>query len=173
MPNAEPRSVLVLGYGNPGRLDDGLGPALAEAVARRHLPGLTAEADYQLTVEDAAQAAEYDVVLFADADATGPEPFSVRAVDPEPAGPGWSSHVTRPEAVLGLARELFGAEPIGLLLGIRGYEFDAFGERLSPGARANLDAAVAWVENAVSNGTFHEVRPPETEEGQTCRTEST
>ncbi|MFW6158986.1 MAG: hydrogenase maturation protease [Planctomycetota bacterium] len=173
MSNAEPRSVLLIGYGNPGRLDDGLGPALAEAIGRRDLPGLTAEADYQLTVEDAAQAAEHDVVLFADADAIGPEPFSVRAVAPEFAAPGWSSHAILPGAVLGLARGLFGAEPTGLLLGIRGYEFDAFGERLSPGARANLDAALAWVDNAVRKGTFHEVHPPETEEGQTCRTEST
>ena len=32
--------ALVIGYGNPGRLDDGLGPALAEAVEKLDLPGL-------------------------------------------------------------------------------------------------------------------------------------
>jgi DNA-binding response OmpR family regulator len=44
--------VLVIGYGNPGRLDDGLGPALAETLQRLDLPGVTVDADYQLTAED-------------------------------------------------------------------------------------------------------------------------
>ena len=33
--------MLLLGYGNPGRLDDGLGPALAAQVERLALPGVT------------------------------------------------------------------------------------------------------------------------------------
>ena len=37
--------TLLIGYGNPGRLDDGLGPALAEAVAKLAIPGVTVEAD--------------------------------------------------------------------------------------------------------------------------------
>ena len=49
-----PRKVLLIGYGNPGRLDDGLGPALAAAVEKLAIPGVTVDADYQLNVEDAA-----------------------------------------------------------------------------------------------------------------------
>jgi len=161
--------VLLIGYGNPGRLDDGLGPALAEEIARRGLPGVTVEANYQLTVEDAAQVAEHDVVLFADADAAGPEPFSVRRVEPGAAEPGWSSHSVTPADVLGLASRLFAARPPGWLLGIRGYEFDDFGEELSDRARANLDAAVAWTDNAIREHRFGEVHPQQTEEDLTCR----
>jgi len=67
-------TVLVIGYGNPGRRDDGLGPALAERLQELRLPGVDVDADYQLTVEDAAAAAEHDVVVFADAAQAGPEP---------------------------------------------------------------------------------------------------
>ena len=71
--------VLVIGYGNPGRLDDGLGPALAAAIESAAPAGVTVDADYQLTVEDAAAVAEHDVVVFADAAVDGPEPFYFRA----------------------------------------------------------------------------------------------
>ena len=80
---ASPATVLVIGYGNPGRLDDGLGPALAEALAALELPGVTVEANYQLTVEDAAAVAEHDVVVFADASVNGPEPYSFQPVEPK------------------------------------------------------------------------------------------
>ena len=54
---AEPAPTLLLGWGNPGRLDDGLGPALAEALQARGLAGLTIGTGYQLQVEDAAELA--------------------------------------------------------------------------------------------------------------------
>ena len=49
--------ILVIGYGNPGRLDDGLGPAVASAMEEFNLPGVSVDSNYQLTVEDAASAA--------------------------------------------------------------------------------------------------------------------
>ena len=67
--------VLLIAYGNPGRLDDGLGPAVADAVQRIGLPSVTIESCYQLAVEHAEAAARHDVVIFADADASGPAPF--------------------------------------------------------------------------------------------------
>ncbi|MCU0727503.1 MAG: hydrogenase maturation protease, partial [Planctomycetes bacterium] len=68
--------VLLIGFGNPGRRDDGLGPAVAQAVEGWGIPGVTVESDYQLHVEDAAAVSEHDAVIFADAAAAGPEPFA-------------------------------------------------------------------------------------------------
>ena len=85
--------LLVIGYGNPGRRDDGLGPAFADAIAELALPGVQVEVDYQLSVEDAAAAAAGERVLFVDADGAGREPFSVRRLAPVTGlGPdvGWS-----------------------------------------------------------------------------------
>jgi hypothetical protein len=72
------KRVLVIGYGNPGRADDGLGPALATALEALRIPGLTVESDYQLSIEHAAMAAEHDIVVFADADPLADGPFSLR-----------------------------------------------------------------------------------------------
>lgn len=147
--------VLVIGYGNPGRLDDGLGPALAAALEELKLPGVTVEANYQLTVEDAREIAEHDVVVFADASLTGPAPFSFRRIEPK-AGSHFSSHIVAPEAVLALAHELFGGKPEAYVLGIRGYAFDEFGESLSERARANLAAALEFLQNVVGTRSFRE-----------------
>jgi hydrogenase maturation protease len=133
--------VLVIGYGNPGRLDDGLGPAFAQALEQLGLPGVEVEVDYQLMVEHAAEIARHRLVVFADAAASGPAPFSLRRLAPRP-DQGFSTHRAEPGALLALAGGLFGARVEGYALGIRGYEFDSFGERLSPGARANLEAAL-------------------------------
>ena len=143
--SAAPAKILLIGYGNPGRLDDGLGPALADAVGRQDLPGVTVDANYQLTVEDAAAIAEHDVVVFADAHVSCDDPFRFQRVEPRP-DMGFTTHSVAPEAVLGMARDLFGADTAGYALGIRGHEFDAFGERLSERARSNLVDAIAFLE---------------------------
>lgn len=149
-----PCKVLLIGYGNPGRLDDGLGPALAERFETKELIGVTVDADYQLLVEDAAAVAEHDVVIFADAAVTGREPFSFRRIEPAEGGVGFSSHSLEPPAVVALARDMFGSKARAFALGIRGYAFNEFGERLSERARDNLEAAAAFLEGVIGNGLY-------------------
>ena len=133
--------VLIIGFGNPGRRDDGLGPAFSEIFESIDDPDITTDADYQLTVEDAAHIARHDVVVFVDADAVGPEPYSFQEVTPK-SSLSFSSHSIEPEAVLALAHELFDSQAKGYILGIRGYEFDVFNESLTEKASSNLKAAV-------------------------------
>lgn len=147
-------TLLVYGYGNPGRRDDGLGVRFAELIEALDLPGVTVDSDYQLVVEDAVEVARHDVVLFADADAAGPGPFFVESIGPAAPGIGFSSHSVRPEAVLTMARDHFHAEPEAWLLGIRGFEFNEFGEGLSDAAQANLDAAVAALADRIRDRTL-------------------
>ncbi len=151
--------VLVIGYGNPGRRDDGLGPALAAELERLNLPHLRCDSDYQLTVEDAATVAQHDLVIFVDADASGPEPFSFRRIGPGRAVT-FSSHSLRPESVLTLAQDLFGARTEGYLLAVRGYEFDEFGEGLSGPARANLQSALRFIHAALRDGSVRQSAAP-------------
>lgn len=138
------KSVLVIGYGNPGRLDDGLGPALAARLEELALPGITVDSDYQLSVEDAANVAEHEAVIFVDAHVSCEPPFEFRRVLPVTAV-SFSSHSVQPEALLGLAHDLFAAPTQGYALGIRGFEFNEFGERLSPMARDGLEAALEFL----------------------------
>ena len=138
-------TTLILGWGNPGRVDDGLGPAFIEAVSKIAPSSVVLDSDYQLTMEDAARVAHYDRVVFVDADRSGPAPFSMRPLEPSTDGGSFSTHSVAPGAVLSLCRDLFHATPEAWILGIRGYEFDRFGEGLSEGARANLDQAVEFI----------------------------
>ncbi len=134
-------TVLVIGYGNPARGDDGLGPALAARLEQLQLRGVTVEADYQLSLEHAALAAEHEVVVFADASTRTDGPFSFGPVEPTPMT-SHTSHFMTPGQVLGLARSCFGATPRGYLLGIRGRALEGFEEGLSTEAHAALEVAL-------------------------------
>jgi len=138
----EPR-VLVLGYGNPGRQDDGLGPAAVAEIERFGWPNLTAFDNYQLNIEDAMDVAAHDVVWFVDAAKTGPSPYAVHDVSPA-STIEFTSHIVRPEAILAIARQCYGGSPPAFLLAIRGYEFE-FIEALTPAATDNLRAALAML----------------------------
>ena len=147
--------ILLIGFGNPGRLDDGLGPAAAEAVGKMGLPDVIVDSDYQLMVEDAATVAQYETVIFVDAAADGSEPFSFTKIAPL-AEISFSSHSVEPRAVVGLAHKLFGAKTDAYLLGIRGYRFNGFGYGFSEQAGRNLDAALAFLAEVLKGKTFSE-----------------
>jgi hydrogenase maturation protease len=130
----------MLGYGNPGRQDDGLGPALITRIGGMGWPNLTAYENYQLNIEDAADVAAHDVVWFVDAAKVGEGPYEVRDITPA-LQIEFTSHLLRPETVLAISRDCYGASPPAFLLAIRGYAFE-FLEELTPAADANLDAAL-------------------------------
>ncbi len=148
-----PNRVLVIGYGNPGRQDDGLGPACAEALQAMDLPGVTVDSDYQLTVEDAAQVAAHERAIFVDAAVQGPEPFAWQPIPPSEAA-SFTTHSVEPGAIVTLARDLFGWVPQAYVLAIRGYRFNEFGEGLSDQARQNLAAAIAFLRSCVQEDRF-------------------
>lgn len=135
--------ILILGIGNPGRGDDGLGPAAAAAIARMALPSVTTSDPYQLAIEDAADIAEHDVIWFVDATMSGIDPYTVDEIHPA-TEIGFTSHVLSPHTVLGIARDYFSRTPRAFLLAIRGYNF-AFSEALTPQAAENLADALAML----------------------------
>jgi hydrogenase maturation protease len=147
------KKILVIGYGNPARADDGLGPAFAEAVEKLNLPGVTVEANYQLGVEDAHEVSAHEIVVFADAAAEGTEPFFFRSIEPR-GRMSFSSHSLDPASVLALAQELFGAKTQAYLLGIRGYDFEAFNESLTPRAGGNLADAIRFFSTCAKTNSF-------------------
>jgi hydrogenase maturation protease len=147
------RRIFLIGYGNPGRGDDGLGPAVAEAVEAWAVPGVTVESDFQLNVEDAYELLNYDAAVFVDASVDGAEPFFYKQIGPEdPAS--FSSHSVSPAGLLGLTRNLFQKDVQGFVLGIRGYEFEEFGAPIGPRASANLKAALEFLEPRLRSGNL-------------------
>ena len=139
--------VLVYGYGNPGRQDDGLGIALVNRLedwaAERQLEGISFDNNYQLNIEDADAIAEQDLVIFADASEEEIEDFCLSVVDSK-GGLAFTTHSASPGYILKLCQELFQKDPLVLLLHIKGYEWE-FQEGLSSQAVENLEAAYLYM----------------------------
>ena len=142
-----PPRILLIGYGNPGRQDDGLGPAAALQIAALDYPHVTAFENYQLAIEDALDVARHDEVWFVDAARSGQAPFALSEIEPAPAI-GFTSHLLSPAALLAITSRYCEAVPKAYLLAIRGYEFE-MEERLTPPAEANLAEAVALLRSRI------------------------
>lgn len=144
--------IRVIGYGNPGRGDDGLGPAFVEALEHAPRPGLEVLSAYQLSVEHALWISDAEHVVFVDALVGATEPVRFAPALPE-TGRALGSHALSPEAVLALSQTLFGQLPPAHVLGIAGASFGRVEEGLSAQARANLAVALRtfdhWLANCV------------------------
>jgi len=139
--------ILVYGYGNPGRQDDGLGIALVTQLekwaADNQFSGIEFDNNYQLNIEDAEAISTHDLVIFADASEEEIDDFCLSVVD----GTGklaFTTHAASPAYVLKLCQELFHKDPLVLLLHIKGYAWD-FKEGLSHRAEENLQAAYHYM----------------------------
>jgi hydrogenase maturation protease len=157
--NLAGKRVLILCYGNPGRLDDGLGAAFGREFEKFRPQGVDIDIDYQLNVEDAMTISEYDSVVFVDACINGQDSFQFSKVEPKPAI-SYTSHSVEPEHLLSLAEEMFGSKAEAYALGIRGYEFNSFGEKLSSGALRNLDLALDFMKKAALDESFRSALCP-------------
>lgn len=137
--------VLVLGYGNPYRGDDGLGPLLAERVAQ-WLASLGEAAELwvgqQLLPELAEELVNHDVAIFCDASAVPLEDgFLLEELDISSDPEGLTLHSVSPQWLLGLAQSLAGRMPKACLLSVEGESFD-FREGLTPRCEERAKAAL-------------------------------
>jgi len=130
--------IRLIGYGNPGRGDDGLGPALADRMA--DVAGLAVTTEYQLTVDHALLISDAEMVIFADALLHADVPFTFTQATPSTSH-DVTSHSLSPQAVLALCNTLYGHAPEAYVLGIAGHEFGEVKEGLSPLAQSNLSFA--------------------------------
>ncbi len=140
---SKPSRILVIGYGNPGRMDDGLGPAAAARISGLGLPCVSTADPYQLSIEDSIDVAAHDFVWFVDSSKSSVEPFEKLGVKPV-ANITFDSHSLTPETLLAITARYLDAMPEASMIAIRGYEFN-LGEALSPAARNNLEQAIEYL----------------------------
>src|SRR5580765_1251401 len=114
------KKFLIIGIGNTGRGDEGLGWKLAEkAEGLFHEEG-DVEYRYQLQVEDAELISHYDFVIFADAtDNELQKGFSFVKCNPA-SEYFFSSHIQSPETILYLSKTVFEKSPGAFLLLMKG-----------------------------------------------------
>jgi hydrogenase maturation protease len=136
-------AILLVGIGNSGRGDDGLGWEFVERITAMGLDFLDYEFRYQLQVDDTLLISEYDVVIFVDASneklSAG---FQMSRCLPA-IHSFFSTHEEAPGAILYLANKLYNKFPQTYTLAISGKEWD-LRTSLSKDAQINLDSAVSF-----------------------------
>jgi hydrogenase maturation protease len=132
--------LLVIGYGNELRRDDGVGPKVAVAANEWKLPGVHAIACHQLNPELADPIASAAHVVFVDAAFGAAGTVQIREIGPE-ENFQVMTHATEPRSILGLAKQAFGRCPSASWLTIPVRDVD-FGEELSPLARQGFQIAL-------------------------------
>jgi hydrogenase maturation protease len=138
-----PVELLVVGYGNTLRRDDGVGPRVVETVAALALPGVRTLACPLLTPELAEPVSQAGAVIFVDAAVDAPREVQIRKLAPAESSQVMA-HAARPATLLALARDVFGHTPEAWWLTIP-VEDLGIGEELSPLARRGFERAVREV----------------------------
>ena len=144
-------NILVIGYGNTLRTDDGLGWYAAERLAGDpRFAGATVIGRHQLTPELAFDVSRAGLVVFVDA-SHGPAAgtFTIEWLQADAGNTtGWS-HILSPSSLVDLARELYGQVPDVAVIRV-GVESLAFGDRMSPAAEASLPGLVDAVAELIA-----------------------
>ena len=156
LPTDRKTSVLLIGFGNVSRRDDGVAWHILRRLRQQlGLPPDDVFADagedealatiftHQLAPELSQTTSRYDIVVFVDAHVQGVdwEPVSWRELSPAYEA-GLTAHQLKPESVLALSASLFGRSPRGYVLSVLGYGFD-FGQELSEATSSLADEAVS------------------------------
>jgi hydrogenase maturation protease len=152
------KRLLLIGYGNPDREDDGVAWHILRAVSEKL--GLPAPDSYedefpqfpqidfafhlQLTPEMAEDISTYRYVCFVDAH-TGniPEPVRLIAVESEFQASPFTHHLT-PQSLLSMCETIYGKKPEAVLLSVLGRRF-LFSRQLSEETAALLPEAVELI----------------------------
>jgi len=140
--------ILIYGYGNPGRRDDGLGPELVKVLEKSPVlknQNYSFHSGYQLELEDAYLFSEFSYIILADASKAEIKNFALEKIIPG-GDPSFSMHSVSASYLLCLAWELFGCSPDAYFLHLAGYDWE-IGEEISSRARENLEKARIWIEN--------------------------
>ena len=150
-------SLLIIGYGNISRRDDGVAYHILQRASERFgLPecsmgpaegeepkaGLSVIFVHQMAPELAETLSRYDAVVFIDAhvEGTGWEPVHCQKIAPAFKS-GMVTHFLRPDTLLALCASLYEHCPVGYMLSVLGKDFD-FGEELSQETSVLADKAV-------------------------------
>lgn len=144
--------VLIYGYGNPGRNDDGLGVLAALEIEKwinsNNIENARVETNYQLNIEDADEILGNDIVVFVDA-TINEDVINYRLSEVQPEGKTeFTMHAVSPGFILSLSQTLSDKTPKVFLLEIKGYDWE-FIEKTSLKAKENLKKAISFLKEII------------------------
>jgi len=145
--------ILVIGYGNTLRGDDGVGPVVAERLREGcDEQRIVIIACHLLTPDLAEPVSRADFVLFIDAAAEGrPGDIVVRPLEADTATSPSLTHHFAPPVLLGLCRAAYGRVPPAAVLTVCGETFD-LGEGLSETVSAALPRVISLARDMIARG---------------------
>ncbi len=137
--------VLIVGYGNPLRGDDGVGPEVARRLAAEFQdPDIEILTELQLKPELAELMSQAEIAIFIDARA-GDQPGEVRIEEVVPNEPERTfTHQFAPPMLLMTAQVLYSRIPRTFLVSIGGKNFE-LSEGLSEAVRSAMPEVLATV----------------------------
>jgi hydrogenase maturation protease len=152
------KKVLLIGYGNPDREDDGVAWHILRAITLKlglecpesyedefpESPWIDFAFHLQLTPEMAEEISTYDHVCFVDAH-TGsiPEPVRLIQVESEFQASPFTHHLT-PQSLLSMCETIYRRKPDAALLSVLGHRF-LFSRQLSEETAELVPQAVALI----------------------------
>lgn len=140
--------MMVVGYGNTLRRDDGLGVRVAEAFAELRLPGVEVVIRHQLVPELAETVAKASCVVFVDASSCGGDKPELVRMKPSNSN-GVFAHASDPASILALAAQLYNGHPEAWSLNMPAHDF-GFGEEISPEGMKGLYPAIEYLRRLAS-----------------------
>lgn len=143
-------NVLIIGYGNPLRGDDGLGPEISKRLALFYAGDSRVKvlSSHQLNPELADDIASAEYVIFIDAsEHLAPGLIARESLTAETSYRN-STHLGKPASLLTLCLDLYWECPPASLITIGGASFD-FGETLSPSAERTIPQVMSLVSEVV------------------------
>lgn len=140
--------IIVLGIGNSGRQDDGLGWLFLDYLKSQN-SGMELEYRYQLQIEDAELISNYNTVIFVDAT----KEDIIEGLYLKPCLPSeeysFSTHALAPETILFLSNKLYSHKPKAFIFAIQGYEWE-LKIGITPKANKNLSKAKKFFLNKLT-----------------------
>ncbi|MGV8027182.1 MAG: hydrogenase maturation protease [Anaerolineaceae bacterium] len=163
------KKIIILGYGNPDRGDDGVAYHLLKELVRKYstreedlsdfqetgILDLSPEIDLwynlQLIPEVSQNLANYERAIFLDAHtAEIPESILVKEITPGYKNSPFTHHLT-PGSCLELAERLYQHAPHATLVTVRGYSFD-FSRELSTETKRLAEQALQIIDDLIQKG---------------------
>lgn len=137
----ETKKVILVGFGNEYRKDDGLGIKLLDLIEDEKIEKIKVQELSYSVIDDIK---DFDIVIFIDASLEG-EDISFKKIEKKETFSPLTHHLSTEELLIWA--EFINKKSYDFyLLSIRGYDFD-FGEDLSENAKKNLEKGVKFLKN--------------------------
>ncbi|MBI4971456.1 MAG: hydrogenase maturation protease [Candidatus Omnitrophica bacterium] len=145
--------ILVVGYGNSVRSDDGIGLYIAERLGALRLSAVDVIVTQQLVTELVESFGLYSKIIFVDARQDGPE-IHLRKLDVSKSFEMPVSHHLGPEVLVLLAAQIYHSHPQIYICTVRGENFD-YGTEISESVRQRAEEAIRRIYSLISEEQTH------------------